>query len=83
VADCEKQLADISAELDRSFAEFRTPKGKWLESWSGNNIEELARHLAKVTGGQDGQSDYYVFKLASLFTHSTPGSLFLELAGGP
>ena len=79
VADCEKKLADIAAELNRNFAEFRTPKGKWQESWSGKNIEELARDLAKATGGQDGQSDYFVFKLASLFTHNTPGSLFLEL----
>jgi hypothetical protein len=79
VADFEKKLADIAAELDRNFAEFRTPKGKWQESWSGKNIEELARDLAKATGGQAGQSDYYVFKLASLFTHNTPGSLFLEL----
>lgn len=79
VADCEKRLADIAAELERGFAEFRTPKRKWQESWSGKNIEELARDLAKATGREDGQSDYFVFKLASLFTHNTPGSLFLEL----
>jgi len=79
VTDCKKHLADISAELDRNFAEFRTPKGKWQESWSGKNVEELARDIAKATGGQDGQSDYYVFKLGSLFTHNTPGALFLEL----
>lgn len=42
-------------------------------------MDELARRIAKQTGGQDGQSDYFVFKLGSLFTHNSPGSLFLQL----
>jgi hypothetical protein len=76
ITNCEKELADIAAKLDRDFGEFRTPKGKWRESWSGANVDKLAQGVAKETGGQDGQSDYFVFKLASLFTHNSPGSLF-------
>jgi Family of unknown function (DUF5677) len=79
IADCNGKLAEIAVKLDRDFAEFRTPKGKWQESWSGANVEELARRLAENTGGLAGRSDYLVFKLASLFTHDSPGSLFLEL----
>jgi hypothetical protein len=79
ITNCEKTLAEIAARLNREFGEFRTPKGRWRESWSGSNVDDLARDIAKVTGGQDGQSDYFVFKLGSLFTHNSPGSLFLQL----
>jgi hypothetical protein len=79
ITDCEGKLAEIAAKLNRDFAEFRTSKGKWRESWSGVNVETLAQRLAKETGGQGGQNDYYVFKLGSLFTHSSPGSLFFRL----
>lgn len=74
-----EEVADIGTRLDQDFWEFRTPKGKWRESWSGANVDKLTQGVAKETGGQDGQSDYFVFKLASLFTHNSPGSLFFEL----
>lgn len=79
IGSYEKELANIADRLDRDFGEFRTAKGKWQATWSGANVDELARHIAKQTGGQDGQSDYFVFKLGSLFTHNSPGSLFLQL----
>jgi uncharacterized protein DUF5677 len=79
IAEYEKTLADIASKLDRDFAEFRNLKGKWRESWSDANVETRALRLAKMTGGQRGQNDYFVFRLASLFTHSTPGSLFFVL----
>jgi hypothetical protein len=79
IRDCEKQLADIAAKLDRDFREFRTSKGKWRDTWSGSNVDELAQDIARETGAQKGQSDYFVFKLGSLFTHNSPGSLFLGL----
>jgi hypothetical protein len=75
----EKELADIAAKLDRDFGEFRTSKGKWRETWSGLNVDELAQDIAQETGAHEGQSDYFVFKLGSLFTHNSPGSLFFEL----
>jgi hypothetical protein len=79
IAECEQNLAAIASLLDRDFAEFRDSRGKWQESWSGVSVETLAQHLAKKTGGQRGQSDYYVFRLGSLFTHNAPGSLFFRL----
>ncbi len=83
-SDCEQKLAALASRLDRDFAEFRSPKGnKWQDSWSGVNVETLARRLAEDTGGQRGESDYFVFGLGSLFTHNTPGSLFLTLRGDP
>lgn len=79
IADCERKLAVITSKLDNGFAQFRNPNGKWQDSWSSVSVETLARRLAKETGGQRGQNDYFVFRLASLFTHSTPGCLFLVL----
>ena len=79
ITDYEKTLGEIADRLDGEFAEFRTTKGRWRESWSGANVDELARDMAKATGGQNGQNDYFVFKLGSLFTHNSPGSLFLQL----
>jgi hypothetical protein len=79
ITECELKLADIASPLDRSFAEFRDSRGKWQQSWSGVSVETLAQCLAKKTGGQRGQSDYYVFRLGSLFTHNDPGSLLLGL----
>jgi len=81
IADCEKKLAEIASTVNRDFAEFRKPKkgGGWLESWSGLSVETLAQRLAKKTGGRSSQSDYYVFSMASLFTHNAPGALFLRL----
>jgi len=77
---CEQQLATAVSALKRDFPEFRKPSGKgWLESWSGLTVEELAPRLAEKTGAQLGESDYYVFKLGSLFTHNAPGALFLGL----
>jgi hypothetical protein len=79
IAAYEKKLADISAKLDQDFGEFRTAKGKWQDSWSGANVNELAQDIAEDTGGKEGESDYFVYKLGSLFTHNSPGSLFLTL----
>jgi Family of unknown function (DUF5677) len=86
-----KERDAISSRLDREFGgEFRKlvtrnakckPKQKkqWQDSWSGVSVEELAKRSAKKTGASGGQSDYYVFRLGSLFTHNTPGSLLLVL----
>ncbi len=79
IAECEGKLAAIASTLDNDFAKFRKPNGKWQDSWSGISVETLAQHLATETGAQRGQNDYFVFRLASLFTHNTPGSLFLVL----
>lgn len=79
IAECEQKLAALASQMNRDFAEFRNSKGKWQDSWSGVSVDTLAQRLAKNTGGQQGQSDYYVFRLGSLFTHNTPGSLFLGL----
>lgn len=79
IAECKQTLAGIASLLDRDFAELRDSRGKWQESWSGVSVETLAQHLAKKTGGQRGQSDYYVFRLGSLFTHNAPGALLLGL----
>jgi hypothetical protein len=79
IAECERKLGVIASKLEDDFAEFRNPKGKWRESWSGVSVETLAQHLVKETGGQRGQNDYFVFRLGSLFTHNTPGPLFLVL----
>jgi hypothetical protein len=80
IDEFEQDLAEITSTMERDFAEFRKPKGKgWLDSWSGLSVETLAQRLAKETGGHGGQSDYYVFRLASLFAHNTPGALFLRL----
>lgn len=79
IRKCEQQLASIASALDGDFVQFRTLKGKWQDSWSGANVETLAQRLAKETGAQQGQNDYYVFRLGSLFTHDTPGALFLVL----
>ncbi len=84
IAECEQKLTAIASTLNREFGEFRGSKGKkWQDSWSGLSVETLAEHLAKATGGQRGQSDYFVFKLGSLFTHNTPASLFLTLRRDP
>lgn len=85
ISELERKLAAIASTLDREFAEFRTPKGKrkgkqWQESWSGASVETLAQRLAEKTGAKGGPNDYFVFRLASLFTHNTPGSLFLVLS---
>jgi hypothetical protein len=79
IDECEQKLAAIASTLDCDFAEFRNPKKKWQESWSGASVETLAQRLATNTGRQRGQSDYFVFRLGSLFSHNTPGSLFLVL----
>ncbi len=79
IGKCEQKLADIISQLDRDFGEFRNPNGKWRESWTGASVETLAQRLAKETGGQPGQSDYYVFRIGSLFTHNDPGALLLGL----
>jgi Family of unknown function (DUF5677) len=82
IVEYESQLAAIRSQLERDFADFadfRTAKGKWQESWSGENIEALAQRLAKDVGAQRGQSDYWVFRLGSLFTHNSPGSLLFVM----
>jgi hypothetical protein len=79
IAECEGKLAAIASTLNKDFAEFRKPNGKWQDSWSSVSVETLAQHLATETGAKRGQNDYFVFRLASLFTHNTPGSLFLVL----
>ncbi len=80
IAESERRLADIASQLNRDFGEFRNAKGKWQESWTGVSVETLAQRLAKETGGQRGQSDYFVFRIGALFTHSDPGALLLGLA---
>jgi hypothetical protein len=82
VGECEQKLTASISMLCRTFPELRKPnvkKWKWQDSWSGVSAEALAQHLAEHTGGRGGQSDYYVFRLASLFTHNTPGALLLAL----
>jgi hypothetical protein len=77
--DYETKLAATASALDRNFAQFRTASGKWQDSWSGVSAATLAERLAEQTGAQRGQSDYWVFRLGSLFTHNTPGALFFVL----
>jgi len=80
ITECEQGLSRIASTLNNDFADFRKPKSKgWLESWSESNVEALAQRLAKETGGLSGQSDYYVFALASLYAHNSPGAMFLPL----
>lgn len=82
ISQCEQELTESTSMLRRTFLDLRKPnvkKWKWQESWSGVNVETLAQHLAEHTGAQGRQSDYYVFRLASLFTHNTPGALLLAL----
>ena len=83
ITELEGELKIRASQLERDFAEFgfRNPKGKWKwqDSWSGVSIEELSRRLAKKTGGQQDQNDYYVFRIASLFTHNTPAALLYGL----
>lgn len=79
ITDCEKKLAAIASQLDRDFGDFRSPKGNWRESWSGETVVRLAQDIAEETGSEVGQNDYFVFKLASLFTHNSSGSLFFQL----
>jgi hypothetical protein len=74
---CERELAGITSNLDREFAQFRRSDGKWNDSWSGASVETLAQRLGWKIGGRKGQNDYFVFRLASLYTHNSPGSLFL------
>lgn len=78
---CEQKLAGLVTVLERDFAQFRTAKGKrkWQDSWSGVSAETLAQRLAQQTGAQRGQHDYWVFRLASLFTHKAPGALLLAV----
>ena len=83
ISECQQKLTASISMLRRDFAEFRKPnvkKWKWQESWSGVSVETLAQHLADHTGGQCGHSDYWVFRLGSLFTHNTPGALLLPLS---
>ncbi len=79
ISECEGKLASTASALDRDFAQFRTANGKWQDSWSGVSVVTLAQRLAKQTGAQRGQNDYFVFRLGSLFTHDTPGAMFLVL----
>ncbi len=47
--------------------------------WSGANVATLAERLAQQTGVEKGQHDYWVLRLASLFTHNAPGALLFSL----
>ena len=47
----------MAKKLDLDFGQFRTPKGKWRDTWSESNVDELAQNIAEETGGQEGQSD--------------------------
>ena len=69
------ELNQSSFRLDTEFPEFKLPKGGWQKSWSGQNVEQLARELAQETGAPRGHSDYWIFRLGSLFTHNEPGAL--------
>lgn len=81
VAALNSERDKLSSKLDTEFAEFKLPKGGWQKSWSGRNVEQLARDLARDTGAPPGESDYWVFRLASLFTHNEPGALVTGLNG--
>jgi hypothetical protein len=74
---CEQKLAGLASVLERNFSQFRSAKGKrkWQDSWSGVSTETLAQRLAQQTGAREGHHDYWVFRLASLFTHNAPGAL--------
>jgi len=79
ITELEQQTAAITSTLDRNFTEFRKGNGNWQDSWSGVSAETLAQRLAQDAGAQHGQTDYFIFRLASMFTHNTPGALFLPL----
>jgi len=76
IAKCGQRLEAVESAL-KEFAEFRTKKGKWQQSWSGLNVKGLAERTAQDTGANTGQHDYWVYGLGSLFTHNAPGALFL------
>ncbi len=76
IAKCGHRLEAVESAL-KEFAEFRTKKGKWQQSWSGLNVKGLAERTAQDTGANTGQHDYWVYGLGSLFTHNAPGALFL------
>ena len=69
------KLNQLSSALDAQFAEFRLPNGKWQKGWSRKTVDALASALARDTGAPRGQSDYWVYRLGSLFTHNEPGAL--------
>lgn len=79
IAPLEAQRDNLSSKLDGEFAEFKLLKGGWQKSWSGQNVEQLARDVARDTGAPSGESDYWIFRLASLFTHNEPGALVADL----
>ncbi len=69
------KLSQLSSALDAQFAEFKLPNGKWQKGWSRKTVDGLASALARDTGAPHGQSDYWVYRLGSLFTHNEPGAL--------
>ena len=69
------KLNQRSSALDAQFAEFKLPNGKWQKGWSRKSVDALARGLARDTGAPRGQTDYWVYRLGSLFTHAEPGAL--------
>ena len=69
------KLSQLSSALDAQFAEFKLPNGKWQKGWSRKTVDALASDLARDTGAPRGQSDYWVYRLGSLFTHNEPGAL--------
>lgn len=73
------KLSQLSSMLDTQFAEFKLPNGKWQKAWSRKSVEALAGALAHDTGAPDGQNDYWVYRLGSLFTHNEPGALLTGL----
>lgn len=73
------RVAQLSSALDSQFAEFKLPGGKWAVGWSRKPINALAKDLAQDTGAPRGQSDYWIYRLGSLFTHNEPGALVTSL----
>lgn len=75
VAAASSKLSRASSALDSKFSEFKVAKSKWRKSWFRQSVEVRAKELARDTGVLGDQSDYWVYRLGSLFTHNEPGAL--------
>ncbi len=79
VAAATSKLTRVSSALDSEFSEFKLTKSKWKKPWFGQSVEVRAKELARNTGAPRGQSEYWVYRLGSLFAHNEPGALLIGL----